>query len=90
MYRRAIELMEADVGGELVALDPDGGNCFGFNDVATRIWRQLAHPATFEQLRDALLAEYDVSGDQCTSELKELLDDLTDRGLVICERAEDS
>jgi len=83
-YSRAIDLMEADVGDELVALDPDGGNCFGFNEVATWVWRRLAEPATFEQLRDGLLAEYEVSPDQCSNELQELLDDLANRGLVDC------
>jgi coenzyme PQQ synthesis protein D (PqqD) len=88
-YRRAKELMEADVGDELVALDPNGGNCFGFNEVATWVWRRLAEPATFEQLRDGLLAEYEVSSDQCSSELQELLDDLATRGLVDCTATND-
>ena len=88
-YRRAIELMEADVGDELVALDPNGGNCFGFNEVATWVWRRLAEPATFEQLRDGLLAEYEVSSDQCSSELHELLDDLANRGLIDCTGTND-
>jgi len=74
--------MEADVGDELVALDPDAGTCFGFNEVATWIWRRLAEPATFEQLRDELLEHYEVGADQCAGELKDLLHDLSDKGLV--------
>jgi hypothetical protein len=82
VYRRAINLMEADLGEELVALDPDAGNCFGFNEVATWVWRRLAEPATFDQLRDGLMAEYEVGGDQCARELQALLDDLATRGLI--------
>ena len=59
-YQRAKNLMEADVGDEIVALDVDGGTCFGFNDVASSVWRKLAEPMRFEMLRDELLAEYDV------------------------------
>jgi hypothetical protein len=81
-YRRATDLMEANLGDELVALDPDAGNCFGFNEVATWVWRRLAEPATFEQLRVGLLAEYQVSEEQCTSELRALLDSLVEQGLV--------
>lgn len=81
-YKRAIELMEADVGDELVALDLEEGTCFGFNLVAASVWRSLSSPKTFDQLRDDLLAEFDVSAEQCTSELKDLLDDLTAKGLV--------
>jgi hypothetical protein len=76
--------MEAGIGDELVALDVDRGNCFGFNEVATWVWRRLAEPATFEQLRDELLGEYEVSPDQCSNELQELLDDMAKRGLVDC------
>ena len=81
-YRRAISLMEAGIGDELVALDPDKGSCFGFNDVATWVWRRLERPASFAQLRDGLLAEYDVSEEQCTNELEALLGDLVERGLI--------
>jgi hypothetical protein len=82
VYERTAEFMEADLGDELVALDPKAGECFGFNAVATSVWRQLEQPRTFEQLRDALLAEYEVGPEQCTRELEELLDDLTNRGLL--------
>ena len=74
--------MEAELGDELVALDADNGHCFGFNGVAAWVWRRLADPATFEQLRAGLLDEYDVSDEQCTSELQALLDDLVERGLI--------
>jgi hypothetical protein len=82
VYRRAAKLLEADVDDELVALDPDAGQCFGFNNVAASVWRQLEQPRSFEQLRDALLDEYDVDEEQCTRELGELLGDLSARGLV--------
>lgn len=74
--------MEANLGDELVALDPAKGNCFGFNGVATWVWHRLEQPASFDQLRDGLLNEYEVSDEQCTNELKVLLDDLVDRGLI--------
>ena len=81
-YKRAVELMEADLGEELVALDADRGSCYGFNEVATWVWRRLREPASFDQLRDELLAEYDVGKEQCTAELRELLDDMALKGLI--------
>ena len=81
-YRRAADLMEANLGDELVALDPARGNCFGFNEVATWVWHRLEQPASFDQLREGLLTEYEVSDEQCTRELEELLDDLSSKGLV--------
>lgn len=83
VYKRAVDLMEAELGDELVALDPNAGDCFGFNGVATTVWRQLQEPRTFDQLRDALLQEYDVDQQRCARELQELLDDLSARGLIV-------
>jgi hypothetical protein len=85
VYRRSANLMEADIGNELVALDPKGGSCFGFNEVATWVWRRLEKPASFDQLREELLADYDVTAEQCTEELAELLADMTAKGLVGAE-----
>jgi len=86
VYKRAVDLMEADLGDELVALDPNAGDCFGFNSVATSVWRQLEQPRTFEELRDGLLNEYEVDEQRCTQELKELLQDMSQRGLIVSER----
>ena len=82
LYERATQLLEADLGDELMALDAEGGNCFGFNSVAAGIWRQLVSPKSFAELHAALLAEYDVDSEQCRAELGELLDDLMEKGLV--------
>ena len=82
VYERATELLEADLGEELVALDVEGGTCFGFNSVATGVWRLLASPKSFGELKQALLAQYDVADEQCDAELHELLGDLVQKGLV--------
>jgi hypothetical protein len=82
IYRRAVELLEADIDDELVALDPANGHCFGLNPVAKSVWRLLETPRSFNDLRAALLAEYDVGEEQCTQELKGLLSELAEMGLV--------
>ena len=81
-YERATQLMEAELGDELVALDVAQGSCFGFNEAAASVWRQLAQPRSFEQLRAALLDEYEVSEEECGRDLAELLDEMTRAGLV--------
>ncbi len=82
LYERSTQLLEANLGDELVALDAEGGNCFGFNSVATFVWRELETPKTLAELRDKLLAEYDVGTNQCSEELQELLDGLIAKRLV--------
>lgn len=82
VYKRSANLLEADVGDDLVALDPDAGTCFGFNSVATEVWRQLEQPKTFEEIKAALLGEYEVDPERCAVELEELLDSMSSHGLV--------
>jgi hypothetical protein len=82
VYQRAIELLEADLNDELVALDPQQGNCYGFNSVATTVWRQLEVPRSLAELKAHLLAEYDIDESTCEAELCKLLEELQARGLI--------
>lgn len=82
VFMRARQLLEAELGDELVALEPLGGQCFGFNGVATSVWRLLEQPRSRVELEQALLAEYEVGPEQCATELAELLDELVAKGLV--------
>jgi hypothetical protein len=77
-----MELMEADIGDEMVALDETAGSCFGFNAVATEVWRSLSTPKSFDELRERLLSLYDVEPGQCTAELRVLLADMAARGFI--------
>ena len=81
-YRRKANLLEAEVGEDLVALEPAAGNCFGMNSVAKQVWRQLEQPRSFGDLKSDLLAEYDVSDEQCAAELHELLDEMVRADLI--------
>ena len=82
VFRRTGEVLESEIGDELVTLDVAAGDCFGFNEVARTVWRNLDEPRSFAQLRDALLADYDVEEEQCTADLRELLDDLVAKRLI--------
>lgn len=82
IYRRSVELLEADINDELVALEPSQGSCFGFNAVAKDVWRKLDEPRSFAALRDYLLGEYEVAADQCSSELRGLLDEMEQAKLI--------
>jgi hypothetical protein len=74
--------VEAEVDGELVALDVESGTCYGLNSTATRIWRLLERPLTFGQLLDELTRAYDVPREQCGSEVTALLREMEADKLV--------
>jgi hypothetical protein len=82
LYARAKQLLEAELDEELVALDVDGGQCFGFNSAAADIWRLLAQPRDFDSLRQSLSDQYDVDAGQCAADLKSCLAELEALGLV--------
>lgn len=85
LYRRRVELLEAELANELVALDVEAGECFGFNEVATSVWRMLATPMRRSEIEEALLGEYEVDREQCRTELGQLLDDMIAKRLIaIC------
>ena len=82
LYARAGKAMVAEIGDNLVALDPKSDDSFGFDPVAASVWRSLEQPKSFDQLRGELLAQYDVDAEQCSRDLKQLLDELVGEGLV--------
>jgi Coenzyme PQQ synthesis protein D (PqqD) len=82
LYARAKSLIEAEIGEGIVALDADGGECFGFNAVAASVWRLIEQPRSQDAIEAALIEEYDVAPEQCRAEVGELLTDLQSRGLV--------
>ncbi len=76
------ELLEAEVDGELVALQIDKGTCYGFNRSATRIWQLAEQPISLAALCDALTAEYAVDRARCEAEVTEVVRELEREGLV--------
>jgi hypothetical protein len=81
-YVRCEELLEADVNGEIVALHVERGQCYGLNGVASEIWRMLAEPTSIDDICRKLTAEYDVDSATCRSEVRGLVENLREEGLV--------
>ena len=82
LISRRANLLEANVDGEVVGLDVSSGTCFGFNSTATRVWEILTEPARREALCDRLVSEFDIDPEQCRKEVRALLVDMRDSGLV--------
>lgn len=87
IYRRKAELMEAEIDDEIVALDRNKGKCFGFNSVATDVWRLLEQPQSETAIVDALRIKYEVDGATCAKDVGLLLGDLQKLDLVEAEKA---
>jgi coenzyme PQQ synthesis protein D (PqqD) len=82
LVSRCSELLEAEIDGDLVALDVQRGSCFGFNATAKDIWFLLETPRNFASLCEALLEKYDVMPEICRAGVAALVVELSREKLV--------
>ncbi len=75
--------VSAELEGEAVVLNLKDGVYFGLNPVGSRVWSLLKEaPKSVAELRQAILAEYDVGDEECDRDLRSLLDALQEHGLI--------
>lgn len=70
------------LAGEAVVLDLGAGVYYSLNPVAARVWALVQTPVTVEEIRRAVLEEYDVDPGRCGEDIERLLQDLAARRLV--------
>jgi Coenzyme PQQ synthesis protein D (PqqD) len=74
--------LSCQVDADTVVLHFDKGLYFGLNEVGTLIWSQIQQPRRVQEIRDAILREYEVSCEECEQDLFRLLEELSEKGLV--------
>jgi hypothetical protein len=79
---RADGLAEAEIDGEVVALNIERGLCFGLNPVGSRVWRLLVEPMRVADLCGTLESEYAIDSETCRLQVLELLEDMRGDGLI--------
>lgn len=82
------ELITCDLDNEIVILDQSSGVYFGLNAVGTRVWELIQEPRSIGSLCDTLLTEYDVTPEQCISEVLALAQTLAAQHLIEVRDAE--
>ena len=68
--------ISCELEDEAVVLDLKGGIYYGLNAVACRVWELVQKPCTVSEIRDSLLAEYEIEEAACTHDLLDLLGQL--------------
>jgi hypothetical protein len=82
-YRRARELLEAELGYEIVGLDVANGHTFGLNETAAWAWKLLEKPQSIATLTSAMLERFDdIDEATCEAELRELLREFHEDGFI--------
>jgi hypothetical protein len=83
LFHRNPAVIETEVEGQIVLLHPGDWDYFEFNDTATALWRLLAAPTTLPTIIAALIDEFEVDADRCTTDTTPLLQEMVARGLVL-------
>ena len=78
----AKDQVSCDLAGEAAILNLKSGVYYGLDPVGARIWKLIQEPRSVDEIRKALLDEYDVEPERCQSDLLALLEKLLAEGLI--------
>jgi len=78
----AREQVSCPLGEESAILNLKNSVYYGLDPVGARIWTLLQEPRSIGELRDVLVAEYEVEPAQCERDLLALLEKMRSEGLV--------
>lgn len=76
------EQVSSRVADEEVILNLKNGSYYGLNPIGAHIWELIQDPMSVDALIDQLLDEYDVTREQCTQDVEDLLQDMHKEGLL--------
>jgi PqqD family protein of HPr-rel-A system len=87
VYRANPDVIETDLGEELILLDPRTQEMFSLNATGRAVWRAL--PAPDEAAIAAAVAEsFDISPARAEADVRTLLQQLAEAGLVLADDGE--
>ena len=69
--------------GEVVILQMKDGVYYSLDPVGARVWDEMKKPALVRELRDLIVAEYEVEPDRCERDLLKLLGELAKARLIV-------
>lgn len=78
----AREQVSANLQGEAIVLGLEKGMYYGLDEVGARIWELVREPRKVAQIRDTIVAEYDVEAGTCQGDLLAFLGKLEGAGLI--------
>jgi hypothetical protein len=83
LVSRARDLLEANVGDEVVLLNIDQGSYHALDAIAVAVWQKLKDPITVEALCADLVATFDVDEQQCEQDVFAFLNELREQRLLV-------
>lgn len=80
---RAEHIEYRDLGDAAMLYDPTKDALFGLSPTGVQIWQLLASGSTAHDIISALSHTFDVSSDECTSEVTAFLDLMLTHDLIV-------
>lgn len=81
-YKHSGKALFANVGDEIVALNIEGGQCYGMDQIAGTVWGMLTEPTDIEKICDHIVQIYDVERHECRIEVAKLIQQFESEGLL--------
>lgn len=79
---RAVDVLGAEVAGEVVLMSVDQGFYFGLAETARAIWERVAEPVRVADLCRDLVLAYEGDAEQITTETLRFLDQMLAKGVL--------
>jgi hypothetical protein len=73
-YSRNEQIIDGELDDNQIMMHLDKGKYFGLDPVAKRIWEIIEQPKSFEEITTVLLDEFEVSPEQCTTDVQDFLE----------------
>jgi hypothetical protein len=81
-YYRNSQIIDGSLEDNLVMMHIEKGKYFGLNPVGKRIWEIIEHPKSFIEITEILQAEFEVTPEQCETEVRKFLEKMEKSDLV--------
>jgi len=79
---RSAQALAAEVGGEVVLMSVERGRYYGFDMIASDVWRRIEQPMSMAALVASLTQAYEGDPEQIAADASDLLGQLQEHGLV--------
>ena len=77
------DVLFQELHGEAVLLNLKSGVYFGLDAVGTRVWQLFEKHELLADIAEAIVAEFDVPEERCSTDLLALIADMEREGLVV-------
>jgi len=80
--KRNNDVFANEIDGEAVMMHIQTGKYYGLDEIGSRIWELMEHKIQVKTIIEQLLKEYDVSEQQCKTDVINLLNELKQNELI--------